>query len=288
MATSADFTLPTRDELDVKTTSSAKGFTLIEIMVTLVIFSILLALGLPAVNQWMTDSRVRSQAESVLSGLQLARGEAIKNNTIVRFQLVSTMTNACAVAANSNLWVVSRGDPAGICNRNPANFSLRDNGDPYSPTLTADANEADVDGDGVAGPAVDLNGDGDTGDNLLAGTVLSMIYVKGERERATTATTTLGITAAGVGTPDSVVCFTGSGQLARYLRANGQCSASRNPGLTSAGVVQIDVTDPTVAAGCISGNVGAVRCMRILVSPSGDIRMCDPAATDPNDPRRCV
>lgn len=225
----------------------SRGFSLIELMVGLVILAVLLGLGVPAMTGWMVDSRVRSQAEYVLSGLQLARGEAVKTNALVRFQLVSNMTSTCALSNNSNLWVVSLTSPVNNCQK------------------------------------------------AIGGTVAPVIFYKGERERATTATTTLGVLApslaglpTGVADPELAVCFTGTGSLGRYNRADNLCSASRNPSTTSAGAIQIDITDPTVAAGCISGAVGSVRCLRIQVSPGGDARLCDPAAIDPNDPRRCT
>jgi type IV fimbrial biogenesis protein FimT len=32
---------------------------------------------------------------------------------------------------------------------------------------------------------------------------------------------------------------------------------------------------------------GSIRCLRVAVSPSGAIRMCDPAVSDAADPRKC-
>ena len=66
------------------------GFTLTELMVTVSVMGILMALGLPAMAEWMANSRIRSASESVLTGLQLARSEAIRRNANIRFLLVGT------------------------------------------------------------------------------------------------------------------------------------------------------------------------------------------------------
>jgi type IV fimbrial biogenesis protein FimT len=41
--------------------------------------------------------------------------------------------------------------------------------------------------------------------------------------------------------------------------------------------IRFDVTNPTVGA-CLSGATGDVRCLRVLVSAGGEVRLCDPAA----------
>jgi len=63
------------------------GFTLIEIMIAIVIISMLLAVGVPSYQGWMRNSQVRTAAESVQNGLQLARAEAARLNTNVNFTL---------------------------------------------------------------------------------------------------------------------------------------------------------------------------------------------------------
>jgi type IV fimbrial biogenesis protein FimT len=60
------------------------GFTLIELMITLVIVAIALVLGLPSYYTWIANSRVRVAAESIQNGLQLARAEAVSRNATVQ------------------------------------------------------------------------------------------------------------------------------------------------------------------------------------------------------------
>jgi prepilin-type N-terminal cleavage/methylation domain-containing protein len=92
----------------------ARGFSLVELLVTIAIAAVLLSLGLGSVTSMIASSRTRGAAESVLSGLQMARAEAIQRNTPMRFQLVTSMDSACAsntaAAAASMLWVVSQTD----------------------------------------------------------------------------------------------------------------------------------------------------------------------------------
>lgn len=60
-----------------------RGFNLIELMITVVVLGILLMVGLPAYTDWMQNLKIRSAAESVQNGLQVARSTAIARNTQV-------------------------------------------------------------------------------------------------------------------------------------------------------------------------------------------------------------
>jgi type IV fimbrial biogenesis protein FimT len=63
------------------------GITLIELMVGLAIISCLLLVGMPSFTNWIQDLQVRGAAESIQSGLMLARSEAIRRNRPVQFTL---------------------------------------------------------------------------------------------------------------------------------------------------------------------------------------------------------
>ena len=67
------------------------GVTLIELMITITVFGIAISLGAPAYTEWIQNTQIRTAAESVLSGLQLARAEGLKRNATVRFQLMTSM-----------------------------------------------------------------------------------------------------------------------------------------------------------------------------------------------------
>ena len=89
------------------------GMTLIELMIGIVLLAILLALGAPTFFRWTQNSQIRNAAEAVQNGLTLARAEAVRRNTTVRFQLVTTTTAACALSPTGANWVVSLDSPAG-------------------------------------------------------------------------------------------------------------------------------------------------------------------------------
>jgi type IV fimbrial biogenesis protein FimT len=65
----------------------ARGLTLIEILVGLIVMACLLLVGTPSFTRWIQEMQVRAAAESVQTGLQLARGEAVRRNRPVLFRL---------------------------------------------------------------------------------------------------------------------------------------------------------------------------------------------------------
>lgn len=66
------------------------GLTLTELLIVLTLSSILLAIGAPALGQWVRDIEVRSNASSLLAVLHAARTEALTRNAWVRLQLRDT------------------------------------------------------------------------------------------------------------------------------------------------------------------------------------------------------
>jgi len=69
-----------------------RGFTIIEIGITLLIVGMLLALGLPSFVTWIANTQIRTGGEAVLNGIQLARGEAVRRNMAVEFVLTEAAT----------------------------------------------------------------------------------------------------------------------------------------------------------------------------------------------------
>jgi type IV fimbrial biogenesis protein FimT len=67
------------------------GISLIELMITISIFTILALMALPMYSTWIAGQKVRAAAESVLNGIHVARGEAIKRNQPVRIVLDPTV-----------------------------------------------------------------------------------------------------------------------------------------------------------------------------------------------------
>lgn len=59
------------------------GFTMIELMVTLVVLGILLGVGIPSFNTIMLNSRTSGLANDLTSAINLARSEAVKRSAQV-------------------------------------------------------------------------------------------------------------------------------------------------------------------------------------------------------------
>lgn len=55
-----------------------RGFTLIELMITVAVGTILLTMAVPSFNSLIRDNRLTTQANEFISALNLARSEAIK------------------------------------------------------------------------------------------------------------------------------------------------------------------------------------------------------------------
>jgi type IV fimbrial biogenesis protein FimT len=70
------------------------GVTLIEVMAAVVIFGVLLALAAGNFSSWIQNQQTRTASESVLNGMQMARGEAVRRN-------VSSIFVLCDLAAGA-------------------------------------------------------------------------------------------------------------------------------------------------------------------------------------------
>jgi type IV fimbrial biogenesis protein FimT len=190
-----------------------RGVSLIELMIGLVILGLLLFLALPNFSIFLQNTQIRNAGESVLQGLNLARAEALRRNSSVRFQLVSNLTSGCALANNSLNWVVSIANPAGTCQEDP-------------------------------------------GASSAAGII--------QKQSARDGTPNVALAA-----DNTSVVFNGMGRV------------------VGTGIGSIDLRSLSGACEHEDAN-GTMRCLRVLVSTGGQIRLCDPKVdTGGTDPRRC-
>jgi type IV fimbrial biogenesis protein FimT len=79
------------------TTARQRGVSLVEIAVVLAILALLLTQAVPAYSTWLRNTQIRTAAESMQNGLQLARAEAIRRNRSVQFALVDAPATGWSV-----------------------------------------------------------------------------------------------------------------------------------------------------------------------------------------------
>ncbi|WP_147375792.1 GspH/FimT family pseudopilin [Noviherbaspirillum cavernae] len=91
------------------------GFTLVEMMIAVVIMAILLAVGMPGFQAFIQNTQIRTAADSMQAGLNLARAEALRRNARVSLWVVSGIDATCVQSNTGNSWVVSFTDPAARC-----------------------------------------------------------------------------------------------------------------------------------------------------------------------------
>jgi len=92
-----------------------KGFTLVEAMVVVSIMAIIASIALPAFNNYLNSLSIRTVAESVLTALQTARGEAVRSNNTVVLQVVDSLDNSCSLSTAGRFWVVSHCSAVAAC-----------------------------------------------------------------------------------------------------------------------------------------------------------------------------
>ena len=69
-----------RETMTKSRSSSSSGFTLVELMITVLVIAILTAIGLPSYSAIIRSNLIATQSNGFLAAVNLARTEAIKNN----------------------------------------------------------------------------------------------------------------------------------------------------------------------------------------------------------------
>ena len=64
-------------------TKRQKGFTLIELMITLVVLVIALSIGVPSFVTWIENNRLNTATRTLAGAFQVARSEAVSRQTVI-------------------------------------------------------------------------------------------------------------------------------------------------------------------------------------------------------------
>jgi type IV fimbrial biogenesis protein FimT len=86
---------------------TARGLTLVELLITLVLLAVLLRLAAPSFVTWSRNAQVRTTADAMQNGLRAAQAEAVRRNRQVVFSLTNaTPSLASAAVANGSNWAI--------------------------------------------------------------------------------------------------------------------------------------------------------------------------------------
>jgi len=85
-----------------------KGFTLIELMVTLTVAAIILTIAIPSFRNVILNNRLVTQANELITGINLTRSEAIKRGRSVTICAANAGLTDCAASTDwaTNGWIV--------------------------------------------------------------------------------------------------------------------------------------------------------------------------------------
>lgn len=83
-----------------------RGFTMIELMIGVAVFAILVSVGAPSFMAWVQNTQLRTAAETISAGMQLAKAEAVRRNTNVQFVLTGAAYFRNGVNYIDSSWTV--------------------------------------------------------------------------------------------------------------------------------------------------------------------------------------
>jgi len=135
-----------RDHCTGGTASTAcRGFSLVELMVTVAVLAILVAIAFPSFTSLTNSNRLTSAANELLASLQYARSEAIRRN---RTLVLCPSSDATSCGNGSwNQWIVIVKTGGEVLRIGTAKMPLSING---SPAIVSNGNSVEFRADGLA------------------------------------------------------------------------------------------------------------------------------------------
>lgn len=99
------------------------GFTIIELMITVAVASILLAIAVPSFNQMIVSGRLTAQTNEMITGMTIARSEAIKRNANITFcRARDTTITTCEGSSGAwQAWIVRSSATGNVLHRGVIN-----------------------------------------------------------------------------------------------------------------------------------------------------------------------
>ncbi|WP_295982934.1 GspH/FimT family pseudopilin [uncultured Variovorax sp.] len=192
--------------------SRQDGFSLIELMVTLVVFAVMAAMAAPSLMQYANNMKILAAADSLYASLQQTRSEAIRRNIPVEL----VFTTDAPVAASVETTALTDNGPNWLIRQTPEALD-----DPH-------------------------------------------VFIEGKSGAE-------GGGRAGQGTP---VVIDSSSSSIRFDASGALVGSEVRVGFNQQG------------ATCALEN-GPARCLRVVASKGGQVRVCDPAALGAGDTRKC-
>lgn len=106
-----------------------RGFTLVELMVTIMVLVVLVSVAVPSFDSIRLLSRLNSYSTDLVAGSQVARSEAIKRNAQVTLCVSSNGTSCATTGQWETGWIVISGTQ--VIQKQPATatgYQMRDSG----------------------------------------------------------------------------------------------------------------------------------------------------------------
>jgi type IV fimbrial biogenesis protein FimT len=145
-----------------RTRLEVSGFTLLELIITLAVLAIVLAIAIPNFRGSLERNRLSSETNNLVSALSIARSEAIKRGQIVTICKTSNpdaATPTCATGASwHDGWIIfTDTGTRGTVDGTDTLIKIQQAGTTSGPSTTASTNFADFISYSATGSAVQNN-----------------------------------------------------------------------------------------------------------------------------------